>query len=84
MVFQENFKFEKNKLIYYQTVKSNIRSLFLKEQFSMLEIFDASNHNYQSTVQKVSQIIPAFRLILAEAGIKITHGKVSEVIQKLV
>ena len=54
MVFQENFKFEKNKLIYYQTVKSNLRSLFLKGQFSLLEIFDAPNYNLSATIQKIS------------------------------
>lgn len=64
MVFQENFKFEKNKLIYYQTVKSNLRSLLLKGQFSMLEIFDISNRNLQHAIQKVAQMIPAFTAIL--------------------
>lgn len=84
VVFQDNFKFEKNKLIYYQTVKSNLRFILLKGQVSLLELFDVSDRNYETVIQKVSKFIPAFRLILNEAGVQISHSRISDLIDKLV
>ena len=82
MEFQENFKFEKNKLIYYQTLKSNLRFMMLKGQFSMLDIFDVSNRNLQMAVQKISRLVPSFISILSEGGISIQHGAISQLLQK--
>lgn len=79
----ENFRFEKNKLIYYQTLKSSLRLILFKATFSQLEIFSASYSDYQFAVEEIGKYIPTFKIIIEDARIQIQHKAIKEALKDL-
>lgn len=67
------FKFDKMKLIYYQTLKQSLRPFFCNFRLSNLDIFDVDNFDLGRAVKKISKIIQPVKKIFSDARIIIVH-----------
>ena len=74
----ENFKFEKSKLIYYQTLKQSLRLMLYKGTLSHLDLFGKSSSNYMTAIEEINSVLPMFGSILEDSGLEINHNSVKE------
>lgn len=72
------FKFDKKKLIYYQTVQQSLRPFFQNKKISNLRIFDCNNYDLGRAFKRISRLIQPVRKILEDSGINMEHKELKK------
>ena len=77
-----DFKFSKEKLIYYQTLKQSLRPLFYKHSVSNLDLFDLEADDLGVAFKELASMLPIFRHILKLGVVELNHDNLVKLLKE--
>ena len=77
----KKFKFAKNKLIYYQTLKQSLRPVFYNGSLSSVEFFEGNPNDLGDVSKQIAMLLPTFMRVIKEAEININHNSLFNILK---